>query len=409
MSKAFDAAKYGSRIAKRLRKDPKFVERVARNRDYKDPYNFVTNSLEWDCVGPCIDEDGNPVWIQNRKDPVTMEDLVAIMDGNSGSFVNPLDLLADEERMVRNPGEYNVASALVNGSGVEDLDGFENWYKFQRVDKDGNVLRVIKAPSSKNYDKKSWSVSRNKGRNGVVEKYGSEMYGDKMRYSVPNSRKSPYRYFGKRLTYPDKSSEKFLFNPKKVPAEYLRHPIREWGFKSWNLKPDEKGNYDISDKIGGEMLSDSRYYYNSPGAWGQYKDNRDQYRYSTMDPYYPKYSNMSRPYEYGGDPWDSYFMSQTRNKLFRDRMHKNDAKWDKELERRSKEYADVMQQFSDLDFRIVNGLVPEDKIEDAVMKRNRLEAMKDSLWKRVGPAKDYGSEREAELEAMTKHLKRREP
>lgn len=407
MSKAFDAAKYGSRIAKRLRKDPKFVERVARNRDYKDPYNFVMNSLEWDCVGPCIDEDGNPVWIQNRKDPVTMEDLVAIMDRNSGSFVNPLDLLADEERMVIYPGEYNVASALVNGSGVEDLDGFENWYKFQRVDKDGNVLRVIKAPSSKNYNKKSWSVSRNKGRNGVDEKYGSEMYGDKMRYSVPNSRKSPYRYFGKRFTYPDQPSERFWFNPKKVPAEDIRHPIREWGFKSWNLKPDENGYYDISDKIGGEMLSNSRYY-TDPGAWGKYKNHKDQYRYSSTDPYYPMYGR-NRPYEYGESPWDSHFMSEARKKLYRDRWDKNDAKWDKELEKRLGEYRAAQDEFKLLDWNIKDGTIPSDKIEDALIRRARLEAIKDSLWKRVGPAENYGSEREAELEAKTKHLKRRDP
>lgn len=139
------ASDFGRRIRK---KGDEFVRKVleSRNRSANIKYNTIASAGDYPCIGPCIDENGNPVWVNFTKSRIAaddMNDAIRYFDVNvlnkppygrsvklDDIRMDPLSYTDDGNVIVR-----NIARSAVDGT--EDELSFGT--KMQKIGKDGVV------------------------------------------------------------------------------------------------------------------------------------------------------------------------------------------------------------------------------------------------------------------------------
>ena len=140
------ASDFGRRIRK---KGDEFVRKVleSRNSSAYIKHNTLASAGDYPCIGPCIDEDGNPVWVNFTKSRIAaddMDDAIRYFDVNvlnkppygrrsvklDDIRMDPLSYTDDKNVIVR-----NIARSAVDGT--EDELSFGT--KMQKIGKDGVV------------------------------------------------------------------------------------------------------------------------------------------------------------------------------------------------------------------------------------------------------------------------------
>lgn len=282
MANKYDLSHFGKRAVKKVNKlgGDNFLDKIIANRNianglwwdgtpkYSDKRRnagFGTQKyIEYPCVGPCLDENGNLVWVPNAKAPLDRQDIFKITGTDFDSVeMDPMSYTEDKDPLVREFSRGLISGKYSFGKGVEELIDEKGWNKFSKVYDDGSVLRNSNVYSPIEYNHKTHEYENiGTSRNGHYVRDRRDFY-ERPR----DSRNKPYRYLhvlgpveGHYRTVVGNEKGKFV-DPDSILGSDLKKMKKrfEWNLDDWDMrKVKNNGRYSINDRIDNRVLRQSR-------------------------------------------------------------------------------------------------------------------------------------------------------
>lgn len=359
---------FGSRIAKKSRKVPGYVQKVIDNRSAAMDPSRYDYPLDFPCVGPCLDENGKPVWVNDVTQGFSQDDYMNFLKTRYGEdavnevMLDPMEYADNEDtyEQLRELGKSVVSGNplelrntryesgfMGSGGKVVDLGPMR---KFAKVHGNGDVEFQKVAPGRRfEYSIYSDGPSHNR--------YGFQGYisGDGETSPAHSAMRSEFEWNG------NDSYPRYMYMPRPLELkDYDRGRgkyVSEWGGAWVNPKKMIKSDLDMIRNPSLDWADESRYA--TPGGWessvdgeyGTWKRNISAKKTHDLNELAPgnvskivKKSRKGRPesaspYKYtdSGDRYnvyfgDSWFMKDAKRKADEIREKKARA----ELEERKK-------------------------------------------------------------------------